>query len=460
MVKVMAFGCETFVFVYMGMALSLFEQAWFTMPAVAISIISMLYSRALNVYPICALVNAKRPARRAVKPAIQHVVWYSGLRGGIAFALGLAALTDFSCRVPTCLCILETDHANGETVCSEDVYDPWKEIGLPESLQEKAAAAAGKTDDQHGGKYMCGQYLFDEDFWPEDGVEERQPTGESCSVDRRWNNGEIGSAQRVCRNLNDGDAEDCAIEGAIEACCLTSCGEPVLETILSMEEAKEYCKCQKCEVWETDDGERTDTCKEFVACLNTEGEGKEACDCPAGYAGAGQGILTITLICVIFCVMVLGGGAYHVMSHFGVIGIDKARADRIQKLEEQEDFMIMMAERKKSKFLNLDAQVITPFLTWQVSYAIAIGVEIACPFLWRCACAALAADLAAARAPAHLGVDFRRCPSPDHRLCRAPTSRAIRFSKRPQKHKRWRCRWRRTANQILPSKRCNGFFRH
>ncbi len=372
MVKVMAFGCETFVFVYMGMALSLFEQAWFTMPAVAISIISMLYSRALNVYPICALVNAKRPARRAVKPAIQHVVWYSGLRGGIAFALGLAALTDFSCRVPTCLCILETDHATGETVCSEDVYDPWKEIGLPESLQEKADAKGGKTD---GGKYMCGQYLFDEGtegtegFW--DGVEE--PRGETCIVDRDWRGQDKDDRQVTCGNLQgEVTEEDCAIDGAIEACCLTSCGEPVLETILSMEEAKEYCKCQKCEVWVTDDGERTDTCKEFVACLNTEGEGKEACDCPAGYAGAGQGILTITLICVIFCVMVLGGGAYHVMSHFGVIGIDKARADRIQKLEEQEDFMIMMAERKKSKFLNLDAQVITPFLTWQVSYAIAI----------------------------------------------------------------------------------------
>merc|ERR1711871_599345 len=103
--------------------------------------------------------------------------------------------------------------------------------------------------------------------------------------------------------------------------------------------------------WEMEDDKPT-TCKEWVACLNTEGEGKEACDCPAGYTGAGQGILTITLLCVIFCVLVLGGGAYHVMSHFGVIGIDKARADRIQKLEEQEDFMIMMAERKKSKVLN------------------------------------------------------------------------------------------------------------
>ena len=59
------------------------------------------------------------------------------------------------------------------------------------------------------------------------------------------------------------------------------------------------------------------------------------------------------------------------MNHFGVIGIDKERADRIQKLEEQEDFMIMMAERKNSKALNFDKTVITPFLTWQVCSATA-----------------------------------------------------------------------------------------
>ena len=362
MIKVMAFGCETFVFVYMGMALSLFDQAWFTMPAVGISILSMLFSRAINVYPICALVNMKRPARRAVKPNVQHVVWYSGLRGGIAFALGLAALTDFSCRVPTCLCILEGD------MCSEEVYDPWKEISLPEPV--KAASEKDAATLQ-----FCGQHLFEEEFWAE------RRLLQECALDRAWRS---ASGQR-CSEVGADDCGVTAADGvtAAVACCLEGCsrsgGESSpapprgeggeggeggeVEMVTSLEQAKEYCKCKKCEAYE-EDGE---TCKEYVACLNVEGEGKEACECPAGYTGAGQAILTITLVCVIFCVMVLGGGAYHVMSHFGVIGIDKARADRIQKLEEQEDFMIMMAERKKSKVLNLDAQVITPFLTWQVS---------------------------------------------------------------------------------------------
>ena len=47
-----------------------------------------------------------------------------------------------------------------------------------------------------------------------------------------------------------------------------------------------------------------------VPCLNIEWEGKEECDCPAGYTGAGQAILTITLICVCYCVLILGGAAY------------------------------------------------------------------------------------------------------------------------------------------------------
>ena len=96
---------------------------------------------------------------------------------------------------------------------------------------------------------------------------------------------------------------------------------------------------------------------------------------------------------MIYCVLVLGGGAYKVMSYFKVIGIDKAKADRcgaytivcsyagynnvrlalarfafvlrIQKLEEQEDYIIMMKERKNSKWLHIDSHIITPFLTWQ-----------------------------------------------------------------------------------------------
>ena len=34
-------------------------------------------------------------------------------------------------------------------------------------------------------------------------------------------------------------------------------------------------------------------------------------------------------------------------------------------MEEQEDYIIMMKERKNSKWLKIDTHLITPFLTWQ-----------------------------------------------------------------------------------------------
>ena len=102
MIKVIAFGCETFVFVYMGMSLFLYKQTSYTVPAIIVSILAMAATRVLNVYPICAITNAVRPARRAIKPATQHVTWYSGLRGGIAFALAMQAAGEFTCRVPSC----------------------------------------------------------------------------------------------------------------------------------------------------------------------------------------------------------------------------------------------------------------------------------------------------------------------------------------------------------------------
>jgi hypothetical protein len=62
----------------------------------------MAVTRLMNVYPIMAITNMLRPARRAIKPATQHVTWFSGLRGGIAFALAMQAMQEFSCRVPSC----------------------------------------------------------------------------------------------------------------------------------------------------------------------------------------------------------------------------------------------------------------------------------------------------------------------------------------------------------------------
>lgn len=73
----------------------------------------------------------------------------------------------------------------------------------------------------------------------------------------------------------------------------------------------------------------------------------------------------MTLLCVLFTVIIVGGMATGVMTKAGVIGFTMDQSDTKQKREEQEDYAIMMAERKKSKTLSINKLYIQPFLTWK-----------------------------------------------------------------------------------------------
>ena len=302
-------------------------------------------------------VNLQRPTRRAVKPAVQHVVWFAGLRGGIAFALGLAAMTDFGCRVPTCLCIIKQELPDGQSTygfggeleCSEESYSPWK------TVEVEGWADLGLLE---GKNNYCGPTLFNKIA-----AGERRRLQEECTDTREWTSTGGQGCRQIERNL-----ESCALVSeagvtAAEACCdrlaSVSCpaprgggggesrpgeggrgGEGAEGGLLA--EIKEKCLCTKCEGEEAEYNAAEDKCEkpkecsdeepcsegdcvagphgafcavdkvesEQVPCLNIEWEGKEECDCPAGYTGAGQAILTITLICVCYCVLVLGGAAY------------------------------------------------------------------------------------------------------------------------------------------------------
>ncbi|KAJ7549698.1 hypothetical protein O6H91_07G063300 [Diphasiastrum complanatum] len=85
---------ETFVFIYVGVATFLEKQSWHNFGFTFVTILSILISRAWNVYTCSALVNCLRKKSQRIPFNHQHALWYSGLRGAMAFALALQSVTE------------------------------------------------------------------------------------------------------------------------------------------------------------------------------------------------------------------------------------------------------------------------------------------------------------------------------------------------------------------------------
>lgn len=84
--RAMSFLAETSVFAYLGMAIFSFQHR--LVPSFLIwTIILILLGRALNIYPISWFLNHFRETRISRK--MQFVMWFSGLRGAIAYAVSL-----------------------------------------------------------------------------------------------------------------------------------------------------------------------------------------------------------------------------------------------------------------------------------------------------------------------------------------------------------------------------------
>eukprot|EP00818_Percolomonas_sp_WS_P009374 CAMPEP_0117437984 /NCGR_PEP_ID=MMETSP0759-20121206/1814_1 /TAXON_ID=63605 /ORGANISM="Percolomonas cosmopolitus, Strain WS" /LENGTH=615 /DNA_ID=CAMNT_0005229651 /DNA_START=161 /DNA_END=2005 /DNA_ORIENTATION=- len=82
----MGFFAETFVFLYIGMALFAFPTRW-NFPFIILTLVLIVLSRAVNVFPLTAIVNTYR--KRSISLKNQLIMWVSGLRGAIAFALAI-----------------------------------------------------------------------------------------------------------------------------------------------------------------------------------------------------------------------------------------------------------------------------------------------------------------------------------------------------------------------------------
>ncbi|XP_029129821.1 sodium/hydrogen exchanger 6 isoform X2 [Cajanus cajan] len=83
---------ETFVFIYMGFDIAMEKHSWSHVGFIFFSIIFIGIARAANVFSCAYLVNLFRPARRQIPPKHQKALWYSGLRGAMAFALALQSI--------------------------------------------------------------------------------------------------------------------------------------------------------------------------------------------------------------------------------------------------------------------------------------------------------------------------------------------------------------------------------
>jgi len=80
------FFAETCVFVYLGLAL--FSFPLIVKPSFIIwTIILCLVGRAANIYPLSYLCNYFREHK--ISPKMMFIMWFSGLRGAIAYALSL-----------------------------------------------------------------------------------------------------------------------------------------------------------------------------------------------------------------------------------------------------------------------------------------------------------------------------------------------------------------------------------
>mmetsp|Transcript_20725 Transcript_20725/g.62446 ORF Transcript_20725/g.62446 Transcript_20725/m.62446 type:complete len:788 (+) Transcript_20725:333-2696(+) len=88
---------ETFVFVYIGASVFLQTAAWgkgLTWMFLVIALAALAHSRLANIWLCSKSVNLLRPPEMAVPLSHQTMLWWSGLRGAIAFALSLQAVQD------------------------------------------------------------------------------------------------------------------------------------------------------------------------------------------------------------------------------------------------------------------------------------------------------------------------------------------------------------------------------
>jgi len=84
--RTLAFIAETCVFAYLGLAIFSFKHQ-VELSFVIWAIVLCLIGRACNIFPLAFLVNKFREHK--INNKMQFIMWFSGLRGAISYALSL-----------------------------------------------------------------------------------------------------------------------------------------------------------------------------------------------------------------------------------------------------------------------------------------------------------------------------------------------------------------------------------
>lgn len=85
--SLLSFLAENFIFSYLGVSMFINSQHRYVISIIIFSFIAIIIGRLLNIYPISFLLNLNRTNKIPFKH--QHVLFFSGLRGSMAFAFAI-----------------------------------------------------------------------------------------------------------------------------------------------------------------------------------------------------------------------------------------------------------------------------------------------------------------------------------------------------------------------------------
>ncbi|TDH67628.1 hypothetical protein CCR75_005325 [Bremia lactucae] len=90
LLSTIAFLAENFIYLYLGLSVFAYRDSFvWDWRFIFVNFGVCLLARALNTFPLCAIANIGRSEQQKIYFKYQIVIWFSGLRGAIAFALVL-----------------------------------------------------------------------------------------------------------------------------------------------------------------------------------------------------------------------------------------------------------------------------------------------------------------------------------------------------------------------------------